>query len=97
MRQRLTQHPGNLTHDSLRALAYGIFSKDHKLPELRQKATLIYGASLQKMASSLATSSKSEVAELIKPVAIMGSYSVSWPLSCISNSTMPILGRTVRT
>jgi hypothetical protein len=77
MRQHLAQQSDGLGYESLRALAYGIFGRDHYVEGLRQSASCIYGASLQKLQLKLATSSKQELALLIKPFAIMGSYSVS--------------------
>lgn len=78
MRQRLTQQSDELGYDSLRALAYGIFSRDHHIGSLRQSAARLYGASLQKLQSKLTATPKSDLARLIKPIAIMGSYSVSY-------------------
>ena len=77
MRQHLAQQSDDLGYESLRALAYGIFGRDHHVESLRRSAARIYGASLQKLQLKLTTVPKQELAFLIKPIAIMGSYSVS--------------------
>lgn len=77
MRQHLTEQTDELGYDSLRALAYGIFGRDHQAEGLQQKGERIYGTVLQKLQAKLITGSKSELAALIKPISIMGSYAVS--------------------
>ncbi|KAL7952015.1 hypothetical protein V8C42DRAFT_339910 [Trichoderma barbatum] len=77
MRQHLTQQKDELGYDSLRALAYGIFGRDHQIKGLRQKSEQIYGTTLQRLQSRLAAASKSELATLIKPISIMGSYAIA--------------------
>lgn len=96
MRQHLTQQKDELGYDSLRALAYGIFGRDHQVEGLRRKAERIYGTNLQRLQSKLAAASKSELATLIKPISIMGSYAVrsgdiynnisAWSLLCVPRS-----------
>lgn len=76
MRQLLARRDDELCYDSLRALTYGIFGRDHELHGLKRSAGRIYGTILRKLQARLSTASKSELASLIKPVAIMGSYSV---------------------
>jgi hypothetical protein len=85
MRQHLTQQTDELGYDSLRALAYGIFGRDHQVEGLRRSAERIYGKILQTLQSKLATTSKSELASLIKPISIMGSYAVSSAAALISS------------
>lgn len=81
MRQHLAQDGDSLVQDTLRALAYGLFSQDYHIPTLRQTAERLYGASLQRLQSKLLSAGKEELALLIKPIAIMGSYSVTPPNS----------------
>jgi hypothetical protein len=76
MRQHLAQLADQLTYNSLRALAYGIFGRDHHIVGLRQSAAHLYGASLSAVQSRLQAASKSELAFMIKPIVLMGSYSV---------------------
>lgn len=77
MRQHLTQQKDELGYDSLRALAYGLFARDHQVDGLCRSAERLYGTILEKLQSKLTTSSKSELAALIKPISILGSYAVS--------------------
>ncbi|KAL7909390.1 hypothetical protein GGI35DRAFT_493333 [Trichoderma velutinum] len=77
MRQHLAQEHDTLGYDSLRALSYGIFGRDHKISTLQRSASRIYGTLLQKLQNKLDTSAKSDLARLIKPIAIMGSYSIA--------------------
>ncbi|PTB61680.1 hypothetical protein BBK36DRAFT_1163704 [Trichoderma citrinoviride] len=77
MRQHLTQQTDELGYDSLRALAYGIFSRDHHVEPLRHKGQRIYGTILQRLQSRLGVASKSELATLIKPISILGSYAIA--------------------
>ncbi|EHK24039.1 uncharacterized protein TRIVIDRAFT_148032 [Trichoderma virens Gv29-8] len=77
MRQHLTEQRDELGYDSLRALAYGIFGRDHQVEVLQQKGERIYGTILQKLQSRLITASKPELAALIKPISIMGSYALA--------------------
>ncbi|KIX92773.1 uncharacterized protein Z520_11436 [Fonsecaea multimorphosa CBS 102226] len=77
MRQHLAEETDDLGHDSLRALAYGLFGRDHHVTSLRQSAARLYGASLQRLQTKLSSVSKAQLALLVKPVAVMGSYSVS--------------------
>lgn len=81
MRQHLAQQSDELCYDSLRALTYGIFSRDHQVDGLKRTARRIYGKVLQQLQSKLGTASKSELASLIKPISIMGSYAVNFPPS----------------
>jgi hypothetical protein len=77
MRQTLAQQNDELCYDSLRALAYGIFGRDHQVEGLKRTARRIYGKTLQQLQSKLVTTtSKFELASLIKPISIMGSYAV---------------------
>ena len=76
MRQHLAQLADQLTYNSLRALAYGIFGRDHHIIGLRKSAAHLYGVSLSAVKSRLQAASKSELAFLIKPIVLMGSYSV---------------------
>lgn len=77
MRQHLTQQTDELGYDSLRALAYGIFGRDHDVAGLQQNGARLYGMNLKRLQSRLGVASKSELATLIKPISIMGSYAVS--------------------
>ncbi|EHK44467.1 hypothetical protein TRIATDRAFT_223877 [Trichoderma atroviride IMI 206040] len=77
MRQILAQQSDELCYDSLRALAYGIFGRDHQLDGLRRAARRIYGKALRQLQSTLMTASKHELAALIKPISIMGSYALA--------------------
>ncbi|PTB59282.1 hypothetical protein M431DRAFT_76416 [Trichoderma harzianum CBS 226.95] len=77
MRQHLAQEHDTLGYDSLRALTYGIFGRDHKIITLQRSASRIYGSLLRKLQHKLDTSTKSDLARLIKPIAIMGSYSIA--------------------
>ncbi|KAK4081179.1 transcriptional regulator family: Fungal Specific TF [Trichoderma aggressivum f. europaeum] len=77
MRQHLTEQRDELGYDSLRALAYGIFGRDHQVQSLQHKSGRIYGTALQKLQTKLTTSSKPELAALIKPISIMGSYAIA--------------------
>ncbi|UKZ76772.1 hypothetical protein TrVFT333_004482 [Trichoderma virens FT-333] len=77
MRQHLTEQRDELGYDSLRALAYGIFGRDHQVEALQRKGERIYGTILQKLQSRLITASKPELAALIKPISIMGSYAIA--------------------
>ncbi|KAH8800230.1 hypothetical protein F5884DRAFT_809695 [Xylogone sp. PMI_703] len=77
MRQHLTQKYDELSYDSLRALAYGIFGQDYHIETLQQSARRIYGTVLQKLRSRLETTTKSELAGLIKPIAVLGSYMIT--------------------
>ncbi|KAK1248885.1 hypothetical protein MKX08_007105 [Trichoderma sp. CBMAI-0020] len=77
MRQILAQQSDELCYDSLRALAYGTFSRDHQLDGLKRTARRIYGKTLQQLQSTLMTASKRELATLIKPISIMGSYAIA--------------------
>ncbi|KAL7802903.1 hypothetical protein V8C43DRAFT_312368 [Trichoderma afarasin] len=77
MRQHLAQEHDVLGYDSLRALTYGIFGRDHKISSLQRSASRIYGALLRKLQNKLDTSAKSDLARLIKPIAILGSYSIA--------------------
>ncbi|KAL9483463.1 hypothetical protein ACSS6W_002252 [Trichoderma asperelloides] len=77
MRQHLAQQSDELCYDSLRALTYGIFSRDHQVDGLKRTARRIYGKVLQQLQSKLGTASKSELASLIKPISIMGSYAIT--------------------
>lgn len=76
MRQRLARQDDEICYDSLRALAYGIFGRDHGISGLKRSAERIYCSVLRKLQARLNIASKSELASLIKPVAIMGSYAV---------------------
>lgn len=80
MRQHLAQQSDELCYDSLRALAYGIFGRDHGVEGLKRMARRIYGKILQQLQLKLTTASKSELASLIKPISIMGSYAVRYCL-----------------
>ncbi|KAL7930793.1 hypothetical protein V8C35DRAFT_312205 [Trichoderma chlorosporum] len=77
MRQHLTEQTDALGYDSLRALAYGIFGRDHQVGGLQRKAERIYGTVLQSLQAKLIAASKSELAALIKPISIMGSYAIA--------------------
>ncbi|KAL7815219.1 hypothetical protein V8C26DRAFT_402748 [Trichoderma gracile] len=77
MRQHLTQQTDELGYDSLRALAYGIFGRDHDVEGLQQKGSRLYGMNLKRLQSRLGVASKSELAALIKPISIMGSYAIA--------------------
>ncbi|KAF3075263.1 hypothetical protein CFAM422_002407 [Trichoderma lentiforme] len=77
MRQHLAQEHDVLGYDSLRALTYGIFGRDHKISTLQRSASRIYGALLRKLQNKLDMSAESDLARLIKPIAVMGSYSVA--------------------
>ncbi|KAL6890420.1 hypothetical protein GGI43DRAFT_219439 [Trichoderma evansii] len=77
MRQHLAQQSDELCYDSLRALAYGVFGRDHQVEGLKTRAGRIYGKILQQLQSKLITASKSELASLIKPISIMGSYAIT--------------------
>ncbi|KAK4063002.1 transcriptional regulator family: Fungal Specific TF [Trichoderma harzianum] len=77
MRQHLTEQRDELGYDSLRALAYGIFGRDHQVQSLQRKGERIYGTALQKLQGKLVTASKSELAALIKPISVMGSYAIA--------------------
>lgn len=76
MRQHLTQQTDELGYDSLRALAYGLFGRDHQVGSLQQKGARLYGTILKRLQSRLGVASKSELATLIKPISILGSYAV---------------------
>ncbi|OTA02557.1 hypothetical protein A9Z42_0029330 [Trichoderma parareesei] len=77
MRQHLTQQTDELGYDSLRALAYGIFGRDHDVAGLQQNGARLYGMNLKRLQSRLGVASKSELATLIKPISIMGSYAIA--------------------
>ncbi|TFA99679.1 hypothetical protein CCMA1212_008490 [Trichoderma ghanense] len=77
MRQHLAQQTDELGYDSLRALAYGLFGRDHHVEQLQQKGQQIYGTILKRLQSRLGVASKSELATLIKPIHIMGSYAIA--------------------
>ncbi|PON28490.1 hypothetical protein TGAM01_v202337 [Trichoderma gamsii] len=77
MRQILAQQSDELCYDSLRALAYGVFGRDHQVEGLKRTARRIYGKALQQLQSTLMTASKHELATLIKPISIMGSYAIA--------------------
>ncbi|KAL7917214.1 hypothetical protein ACQKWADRAFT_307347 [Trichoderma austrokoningii] len=77
MRQSLAQQSDKLCYDSLRALAYGIFGRDHQLEGLKRTAGRIYGKILRQLQIKLMTPSRSELATLIKPISIMGSYAIA--------------------
>ncbi|UKZ67857.1 uncharacterized protein TrAtP1_009015 [Trichoderma atroviride] len=77
MRQIFAQQSDELCYDSLRALAYGIFGRDYQLDGLRRAARRIYGKALRQLQSTLMTASKHELAALIKPISIMGSYAIA--------------------
>lgn len=63
-------------HDSLRALAYGVMGKDQHIASLQSKGARLYGTALGKLRKMMSSQSKDELAALIKPIAIMGSYLV---------------------
>lgn len=91
MRQHFAKGHDELGYNSLRALAYGIFGRDHHLSNLRREAARIYGRVLQQLASKVASPSKAELRWLIKPIAVIGSYSVRFrtrpcmfPLLCLA-------------
>jgi hypothetical protein len=77
MRQRLALETDELGYDSLRALSYGIFARDHQIDSLRHAAARVYGRSLVRLQSSLGATYKRQLAQLIKPIALLGSYLVS--------------------
>ncbi|KAL7817944.1 hypothetical protein V8C44DRAFT_208697 [Trichoderma aethiopicum] len=77
MRQHLTQQTDELGYDSLRALAYGLFGRDHQVGPLQQKGARLYGTILKRLQSRLGVASKSELATLIKPISILGSYAIA--------------------
>lgn len=77
MRQHLAEDTDNLGLDSLRALTYGLFGRDHHIEALRRLAGRLYDASLRQLRLKLSSATKQELARLIKPIAIMGAYAVS--------------------
>ncbi|TLD16504.1 uncharacterized protein PgNI_01272 [Pyricularia grisea] len=64
-------------HDSLRALAYGVMGKDQHIGSLQSKGARLYGTALGKLRKKMSSQSKDELAALIKPIAIMGSYLIT--------------------
>ena len=74
---RNTLSDGDMAYDSLRALAYGLLGKDRHIQSLQSQGARLYGNTLRKLRSKLSTQSKDELACLIKPIAIMGSYLIS--------------------
>jgi hypothetical protein len=77
MRQHFAEDTDDLGFQSLRALSYGLFSRDHLLKNLRCSAERHYGESLRKLRSRLSEASREDLALLAKSIAILGSYSVS--------------------
>lgn len=74
---RNTLSDGDMAYDSLRALAYGLLGKDRHIQSLQSQGARLYGNTLSKLRGKLSTQSKDELASLIKPIAIMGSYLIS--------------------
>lgn len=64
-------------HDSLRALAYGVMGKDQHIRSLQSKGARLYGIALGKLRKKMSSPNKDELAALIKPIAIMGSYLIT--------------------
>jgi len=65
-----------LAYDSLRALSYGLMGRDHHIQSLQETSQRLYGGALKRLRSRLVTASKEELATVVKPIAILGSYSV---------------------
>ncbi len=69
-----------MAYDSLRALSYGLLGRDHHIESLQNSAQRLYGATLHGLQAKLNMSSKDELAALVKPIAILGSYSVTYAI-----------------
>ena len=78
MRNHLTMNDDDgMAYDSLRALSYGVLGRDRRFENLQVSASRLYGHAVSTLAPKLASNSKQQLARLIKPIAIMGSYAVS--------------------
>jgi len=75
MRTHLTEQ--GMTYDCLRALTYGVFGRDQHIQSLQETAQRLYGTAVKSLRARLGSASKDELALLVKPIAIMGSYAVS--------------------
>ncbi len=68
---------GGMAYDCLRALSYGLLGRDRHIQSLQDTAQRLYGNAVRGLRLKLGSTSKEELAALVKPIAIMGSYSVS--------------------
>jgi hypothetical protein len=76
-RMRANLVDGDMAYDSLRALSYGLLGRDHHIQGLQESGQKLYGSALSSLRTKLMTNSKEQLAQMVKPIAIMGSYSVS--------------------
>lgn len=67
---------GGMAEDSLRALAYGLLGRDGPHPKLRDKGRILYGKALRTLRTRLVSASKEQLVRMLKPIAVMGAYSV---------------------
>lgn len=83
MQQRFLQprsgeaNHSNIDQDSLRALCYGLLGRDKHIPALQDAGRRVYGRAITQLRAFITTSSKKELAALVKPISLLGSYSVA--------------------
>ncbi|CAK7199454.1 hypothetical protein SEUCBS139899_002134 [Sporothrix eucalyptigena] len=69
--------PDSMAQDSLRALCYGLLGRDKHIPVLQDAGRRVYGKAIADLRTALATPSKEELANLVKPISLLGAYSVT--------------------
>ncbi|EPE05554.1 c6 zinc finger domain containing protein [Ophiostoma piceae UAMH 11346] len=75
--RRVSGSSGSLDQDSLRALCYGLLGRDKHIPALQDAGRRVYGRAIAQLRATITTSSKDELTALVKPISLLGSYSVA--------------------
>ncbi|EFW99820.1 c6 zinc finger domain containing protein [Grosmannia clavigera kw1407] len=68
---------GDMTGDSLRALCYGLLGRDKSIYMLQDAGRRAYGRAIRSLRTRMAATSKADMATLVKPISLMGSYAVA--------------------
>ncbi|ERS98495.1 hypothetical protein HMPREF1624_05279 [Sporothrix schenckii ATCC 58251] len=70
---------GDMAQDSLRALCYGLLGRDKHVPALQDAARRAYGKAIADLRAAIATptTETADLALLVKPIALLGAYSVA--------------------
>lgn len=65
-----------LVYDCLRALCYGLLGRDQSIVSLQTAGRTMFARAIQSLRAQITTTSKAELAALVKPISLMGSYSI---------------------
>lgn len=77
-----------LVYDCLRALCYGLLGRDQSIVSLQTAGRTMFARAIQSLRAQITTTSKAELAALVKPISLMGSYSVPPPLPFSSRCSL---------